>query len=37
MKTQTVKARIINESGRDISKELTELIAKLYKEGKLKL
>lgn len=37
MKKQKIKVRIINKSGRDLSKELTQYMAKLYLEGKLKL
>lgn len=36
-KKKELTARITNESGRDISKELAEYVAKLYIEGKLKI
>lgn len=36
-KEQKITVRITNKSGRDISKVYTEVIAKLYLEGKLKI
>ncbi len=34
---QKITVRITNKSGRDISKVYTEVIARLYMEGKLKI
>ncbi|EDS77261.1 hypothetical protein CBC_A0814 [Clostridium botulinum C str. Eklund] len=37
MKKQKIKVKIINKSGRNLNKELTQYIAKLYMEGRIKL